>query len=110
MSANTQEYAPLEVRAGRPNFFIPGVDLVIYTQGKPCLLVPVEQPDAVQPPCHRLDPNGAQRLMDDLWAAGVRPTEGSGSAGALAATQKHLEDMRTLVFRTHPKSALSISD
>ncbi len=36
--------------------------------------------------------------MDDLWAAGLRPTEGTGSAGALRAVERHLEDMRRLVF------------
>ncbi len=41
----------------------------------------------------------AQFLMDGLWDCGLRPSEGSGSAGAMAATQKHLEDMRTLVFK-----------
>lgn len=40
----------------------------------------------------------AQVLMDDLWQAGLRPTEGTGSAGALASANKHLEDMRKLVF------------
>lgn len=40
----------------------------------------------------------AQFLMDELWNCGLRPSEGSGSAGALAATQKHLDDMRKLVF------------
>jgi len=40
----------------------------------------------------------AQTLMDDLWTAGLRPTEGTGSAGSLAATERHLQDMRTLVF------------
>lgn len=40
----------------------------------------------------------AQRLMDQLWNCGFRPTEGSGSAGALAATQKHLDDMRKIAF------------
>ncbi len=39
-----------------------------------------------------------QDLMDKLWSAGFRPTEGSGSAGALAATERHLKDMRRLVF------------
>ncbi len=43
--------------------------------------------------------NEAQRLMDDLWDAGLRPSEGTGSAGSLAATQKHLADMRTIVFK-----------
>ena len=50
-------------------------------------------------PSFVLDDNTAQVLMDDLWHSGLRPTEGTGSAGALAATQKHLEDMRTLVFK-----------
>lgn len=44
-------------------------------------------------------PRGAnQNLMDELWRAGLRPTEGSGSAGSLAATEKHLADMRAIVF------------
>ncbi len=42
--------------------------------------------------------NEAQTLMDDLWAAGIRPTEGSGSAGSLRATERHLSDMRKIVF------------
>jgi hypothetical protein len=50
-------------------------------------------------PTFCLSMDDAQALMDDLWHAGLRPTEGSGSAGALAATQRHLEDMRTLVFK-----------
>jgi len=39
----------------------------------------------------------AQMLMDELWQCGLRPSEGTGSAGALAATQRHLEDMRAIV-------------
>lgn len=51
----------------------------------------------MEPTCS-LSRTMAQVLMDDLWNAGLRPTEGTGSAGSLAATQRHLEDMRTLVF------------
>ena len=40
----------------------------------------------------------AQMLMDELWKCGLRPSEGSGSAGSLRATERHLEDMRRLVF------------
>lgn len=40
----------------------------------------------------------AQLLMDDLWHCGLRPTEGTGSAGSLAATERHLADMRTIAF------------
>ena len=52
----------------------------------------------VQDPFLTIELEAAQELMDSLWDCGLRPTEGSGSAGALAATQKHLEDMRKLVF------------
>jgi hypothetical protein len=37
-----------------------------------------------------------QKLMDDLWDCGLRPSEGTGSAGALAAVEKHLGDMRKI--------------
>jgi len=47
-----------------------------------------------------MDAKAAQVLMDDLWACGIRPTEGSGSAGAFEAQRRHLEDMRALVFKT----------
>lgn len=49
-------------------------------------------------PTFSLDHEDAQALMDELWVCGLRPSEGAGSAGALAATQRHLEDMRRLVF------------
>jgi len=41
----------------------------------------------------------AQELMDSLWDCGLRPSEGSGSAGALLATQNHLKDMQGLTDR-----------
>lgn len=53
-------------------------------------------------PFMQLTPSDAQRLIDELWNCGLRPSAGTGSAGALAATQKHLEDMRTLVFKGKP--------
>jgi len=40
----------------------------------------------------------AQSLMDALWSVGCRPSEGHGSTGQLAATEKHLEDMRKIAF------------
>jgi hypothetical protein len=36
----------------------------------------------------------AQQLMDALWQCGLRPSEGSGSAGSLKATQDHLRDLQ----------------
>ena len=53
-----------------------------------------------QPPAFSLGDEQAQQFMDELWRTGFRPTEGSGSAGSLAATERHLADMRALVFKT----------
>lgn len=54
-------------------------------------------------PTLRISPEEAQGLMDELWRAGIRPTEGAGSVGQLAAVNRHLEDMRSLVFKTTKK-------
>ena len=51
-----------------------------------------------KPKAFSLDTMEAQALMDRLWKAGLRPTEGSGSAGALAATERHLRDLQKLAF------------
>lgn len=53
---------------------------------------------AVAPPALSLLPEDAQLLMDELWRAGLRPTEGTGSAGSLAATERHLRDMRDIAM------------
>lgn len=58
--------------------------------------------EGIQPqPCFNLKGDEAQQLMDELWRAGIRPTEGAGSVGQLGAVQEHLKDMRTLVFKQH---------
>lgn len=49
-------------------------------------------------PALKIRPSEAQQLMDELWRSGLRPTEGTGSAGSLAATQSHLEDMKKIAF------------
>ena len=45
-----------------------------------------------------LDPAAAKMLMDSLWAAGIRPSDGEGSAGQLGAVQRHLADMQAIAF------------
>ena len=61
-------------------------------------------PPGNAPPCSlSLDMDDAQTLMDDLWKCGLRPTEGAGSAGSLAATERHLADMKRLVFDYHTR-------
>ncbi len=50
-------------------------------------------------PTVQLNKHAAQKLMDDLWDCGLRPSEGSGSAGQLAAVQNHLADLRKLLSK-----------
>lgn len=47
-------------------------------------------------PAFVLTVEAAQRLMDDLYHCGVRPSDAGESVGALSATKLHLEDMRKL--------------
>ena len=53
---------------------------------------------AICEPTITIDHDAAQELMDELWHCGIRPSEGSGSAGSLMATEKHLSDMRKIAF------------
>jgi len=39
----------------------------------------------------------AQKLFNELWQIGLRPTDDIGSVGELRATKGHLEDMRKIV-------------
>ena len=64
---------------------------------KSLFMVSVERHE-VCPSFQTITRGQAQVLMDDLWSCGLRPTEGTGSAGSLKATQEHLEDLKTLLF------------
>lgn len=66
---------------------------------KPLVFEDISEGEFAEPTL-RLTPEEAQRLVDALWACGVRPSEGTGSAGSLAATQKHLDDMRAIASHT----------
>jgi len=70
-----------------------------YSVAKPVIMERVEVPyEPITPTCN-ISITAAQQLIDDLWACGIRPSEGTGSAGQLAAVQKHLDDMRKLVSK-----------
>ncbi len=54
-----------------------------------------------KPPCGiaiaptlKIGEEAGQLLMDGLWDCGIRPSEGTGSAGAMAAAQANLTDLR----------------
>lgn len=40
-----------------------------------------------------------QSLMDELWRVGIRPADGTGSAGAMLATENHIKDLREISGR-----------
>ena len=68
---------------------------------RPLILETIDKAQALenlQPPALSMHPGTAQLLMDELWRIGFRPAEGTGSAGALAATEHHLKDMRRIAF------------
>ena len=89
------EYSPyadsysLHVGAGRP----------LTAVAKPLEFEPHE-PGTICPdnPTLRLQIEDAQQLIDTLWSAGLRPTQGKQSEGVTAAQEKHLQDMRTIAF------------
>ena len=56
------------------------------------------EPGTHADPMARLEIHVAQQLMDELWQCGLRPTEGTGSAGSLAATERHLKDMQSIAM------------
>lgn len=69
----------------------------VFHVAQPLTMVPVEV-GLLADPTMRIRAEEAQMLMDELWRCGLRPTEGTGSAGSLAATERHLADMRKIAF------------
>ena len=68
-----------------------------HSVGKSILFETIEQ-GCYTSPTLSIDYKTAQKLMDELWNCGIKPSEGTGSAGSLAATERHLTDMREIVF------------
>lgn len=64
----------------------------------PVVLRPVEDGALIYEPTVSLRREQAQMMMDELWRCGLRPIEGSGSAGSLAATERHLKDMQAIAM------------
>lgn len=75
-----------------------------WRAAQPVEVAPVSDGEAM-PVAFELTNAEAQLFMDSLWDAGCRPSNGEGSRGQLAATEKHLKDMKTIAFH-----ALKISE
>lgn len=63
---------------------------------------------AIVEPMLRLGIQQAQQLMDELWQCGLRPSEGTGSAGSLAATERHLKDMQAVAMGLLRKDGVQV--
>jgi hypothetical protein len=79
------------------------IDIQIYAEDNtrsmvfaPVVVTILNESDAGQRlrPCMSIPYTLAERLMDELWRTGIRPTDALGSAGQLQAIQEHLRDMR----------------
>lgn len=96
--------APLQARIER-TFFTNALSVFFFRRQKGQLQVipPVTLVNVAdyidQEPSMSLTIDEAQQLMDELWRAGLRPSEGSGSAGAMAATERHLQASETMLTK-----------
>ncbi len=89
----------LEVRAFH-SFADDEIQIYGRVNGKPVIRTEWEVADnrSMSRPMLRLEQRQAQILIDDLWAVGLRPTQGKQSEGMFAAQGRHLEDMRAIAF------------
>jgi hypothetical protein len=97
-------YGKQFIRATLENNIYPRIAVTVFVQdgekfsaAKPLAFETVE-PEGRCEHTFTLQRDAAQELMDELWRCGMRPSEGSGSAGAMAATERHLADMRVIAF------------
>lgn len=90
-------------RALELHWYVRDEALKINSAVKSLELERVEEGQYYPEPAAYINYEDAQQLMDELWKCGIRPTEGAGTAGSMSATQKHLEDMRTIVFEHYLK-------
>ena len=97
----------LRVHATR-DFYTGGISLFIAHRSddgamyvaKPAEFERLEPGYASSNPILSLSIEDAQLIIDELWNVGLRPSEGTGSAGALAASERHLADMRAIAFHS----------
>lgn len=70
----------------------------------PLTFEPYDQTSVAEPTLTLRD-DQAQQLMDALWDAGIRPTAGHGSVGALKQAEDHIESLRKIAFGLLPNQA-----
>lgn len=109
------ETGMIEIRAERMPFGR-GVDLYVGEFDMYGQMIKIAEPVVMRrhDECSNAEPtislrnNSAQMLMDELWRCGLRPSEGSGSAGSLAATERHLKDMQAIAIGLLRKDGVQV--
>ena len=96
----------MKIRVNKPQW-AKGIEVLITQGNRIATSITMDERDdgMMYAPTFMIGDLEAQELVDALWSAGVRPSEGSGSAGSLKATEKHLADMRLIAL-----SSLKIED
>jgi hypothetical protein len=73
--------------------------LIVDNMGSVARVEYVPHEEFIDPqPSLKVKVDVAQGLMDELWRCGLRPSEGSGSAGALRAVESHRDDLKKIAF------------
>ena len=99
----------IQIRAER-ELWGRSIELLIFSESKDGSRISIAKPQdlvlqELEPDHHAtqatltLTQKHAQALMDNLWSCGLRPSEGTGSAGSLAATERHLKDMQEITMK-----------
>lgn len=99
----------IHYRFGRPDIFSDRIGFVVYRKldvgkyeiAEPLLFKPKQPGEMLTGnEVAMLTADEAQEAMDSLWEAGIRPSQGKGSAGQLEAVQSHVKDLRKIAFKT----------
>lgn len=104
---------PMNIRADY-RIFTDRIDFIFFDKcgkkhasGKPLVFEVCEEGDLIDP-TFSLKKSEAQELIDELWRCGIRPSEGTGSAGSLAATERHLKDMQKIALGLLKKDGIEL--
>ena len=101
---NAIPYHPERIRCQAVRRYSFGFEVELHLlQGKRRVIKAIEWEEIASGACYpdtpiRLGRTESQALMDSLWCCGIRPSEGTGSAGSLKATENHLKDMRLIAL------------
>jgi len=57
-------------------------------------IVPPDSAESIEYKSILFPVEAAQQMMDELWNCGLRPSEGSGSAGAMRQAEDHLATLK----------------